>query len=451
MSRILFLARQHYVFSIALAMTAVLLALILAGFSDSWEDARIKAIRASGQPVTLAELDASYAIPSGSSNAADIYLRAFQYPIISPSNAGSALLEGDWPPERGEAFPENKLAEVQAVLDENQEVMRLLHSAAAGMRSRYPIDLTQGFNTLLPHLTKMKRAVTLLCLEAVYHASRGSNAEAIKSVRSATVLSDSVRDEPTLISHLVWIACRTLILSAIERLPQMGQWSDAQLRDLQVLAVSAEHRAGLSHALAAERCFGLAVFTDRQQQAMALGGGANGTGGPSGFAASMMLGALKATGFLRKDRAFYLDAMGHMIDLADKAYPAHFSQVDRSITNMPPSKLYIFSRMLLPALSKTVQRNGDLASRARAIQVSLAIERYRLDTGALPETLDALLPTFLTAIPMDPFTGEPLRYAKRKDGGYTVYGVGSDGNDDGGPSESKKQPVNRDVGLIFVR
>jgi hypothetical protein len=67
----------------------------------------------------------------------------------------------------------------------------------------------------------------------------------------------------------------------------------------------------------------------------------------------------------------------------------------------------------------------------RCSRASLAVERYRLANGALPDSLDALVPKFLNAVPTDPFNGQPLRY-KRLAAGYVVYSVGEDGVDNGG-------------------
>ena len=77
-------------------------------------------------------------------------------------------------------------------------------------------------------------------------------------------------------------------------------------------------------------------------------------------------------------------------------------------------------------------RAGDPLAEDRASRAAIAVERFRRDHAmALPATLEALVPTYLTAIPLDPFTGEPLRY-KRDEDGYTIYSVGADEKDDGG-------------------
>ncbi len=94
---------------------------------------------------------------------------------------------------------------------------------------------------------------------------------------------------------------------------------------------------------------------------------------------------------------------------------------------------------------------GNIAH-ARALPLFLAIERYLLDNGKLPESLDALIPKYLTAIPIDPFTGKPLLYKRgvtqpapdpanptapatpiQDDGrSYTIYSAGRNQIDDGG-------------------
>jgi hypothetical protein len=73
----------------------------------------------------------------------------------------------------------------------------------------------------------------------------------------------------------------------------------------------------------------------------------------------------------------------------------------------------------------------DVAMRKTAVTV-LALERYRrAHAGALPPTLDALVPAFMAEVSRDPFSGKPLVYAKDA-GSYIVYSVDVNRRDDGG-------------------
>ena len=84
------------------------------------------------------------------------------------------------------------------------------------------------------------------------------------------------------------------------------------------------------------------------------------------------------------------------------------------------------------ALSATPAAAGlNLAMRRVAI-AALAVERYRrAHDGALPPSLDALVPALLPAVPIDPFTGHPLVYKSGKDS-YLLYSADMNRNDDGG-------------------
>ncbi len=75
----------------------------------------------------------------------------------------------------------------------------------------------------------------------------------------------------------------------------------------------------------------------------------------------------------------------------------------------------------------------SLVSQARldAARTGLAVERYRLAKGRLPETLTDLVPEYLGSVPLDPFDGAALRYQPLAKG-FVVYSVGRDGWDDGG-------------------
>ena len=66
------------------------------------------------------------------------------------------------------------------------------------------------------------------------------------------------------------------------------------------------------------------------------------------------------------------------------------------------------------------------------MRIAVAVERYRRDHGELlPNDLQDLVPTYLPAVPIDPFSGQEMRFAKVADG-YVAYSVGSNRRDDGG-------------------
>lgn len=94
----------------------------------------------------------------------------------------------------------------------------------------------------------------------------------------------------------------------------------------------------------------------------------------------------------------------------------------------------IFAVVIIAALAKPVQalmEDRELTKTFdQLIEVGSALERYRADTGKYPVTLDALVPTYLTEIPEDPYSGDRPRYTTTPS--HLLWSVGPDGKDDGG-------------------
>ena len=87
----------------------------------------------------------------------------------------------------------------------------------------------------------------------------------------------------------------------------------------------------------------------------------------------------------------------------------------------------------------------------RCALAGLACERYRLRHERLPQSLAELVPDFVEALPIDPFTGEPLFFVTTEVG-ITVYSIGSNLVDDGGDftvPKGKYAPL--DVGFRLAR
>ena len=70
-------------------------------------------------------------------------------------------------------------------------------------------------------------------------------------------------------------------------------------------------------------------------------------------------------------------------------------------------------------------------ARLRLLTCELALRQYRLEHGSEPAKLADLVPDYLPELPIDPFSGRPLRYQPDPTG-HRLYSVWPDGVDDGG-------------------
>jgi hypothetical protein len=104
---------------------------------------------------------------------------------------------------------------------------------------------------------------------------------------------------------------------------------------------------------------------------------------------------------------------------------------------------YPLTRATVPSSLRTIGLTERTEGTLRSARTALAAERYRLDKGEFPVTLDELVPEYMEEIPKDPFDGKPLRY-KKKDDRVIFYSIGEDRSDDGGDVEDKTYPVPED-------
>jgi hypothetical protein len=443
-------------------LTFVILAvLVLLGAFITWnlaapeQDARVLAIRQSGYPASLKELDAWYTHVPESQNAAMILTKAFSQPGLADSSSTMTVLgDKSWVPTRGHLLDDESKAQLTAVLETNKTLLDLLHSAAGLTNSRYSVDLTQGFQTLIPHLPKTKGSVQLLATEALLDASNGDIEKSLADLRAAGTVADSIAEEPLLISQLVRIGGWGIICKRTELILNGASLKDEQLAELQTLFRDAERPDSMVRGLGGERASGLSVFMGSRDQLLLFGGSSSTP--PTiteRLRTSLFMGALKSTGILRKDKSFYLDIMATNIAAAEAPFPERLALGQQASTAAlsPPNRLCIFSRMLLPALGRALQRDGDHAARIRTTQTAIAIERFRLAHNNLPADLNELVPTYLASMPLDPFDGKPLRF-KRLSSGYVVYSIGTDLRDDGGnEGDTKKQSSPKDTTFIVEK
>jgi hypothetical protein len=94
----------------------------------------------------------------------------------------------------------------------------------------------------------------------------------------------------------------------------------------------------------------------------------------------------------------------------------------------------------LPAMDKAEQRSDAVRMQNRLARIALALAAYKADHEGYPSSLDALAPSYLTAVPNDVFSEKPVIYAPTQSG-YTLYSVGPNMKDDGGKSHKPADDI----------
>jgi hypothetical protein len=98
---------------------------------------------------------------------------------------------------------------------------------------------------------------------------------------------------------------------------------------------------------------------------------------------------------------------------------------------------YALFILTVPTLEHSVERSCRMHIRVRQAQTACVLEQYRRAHGSYPEILEKLVPEYLTAVPPDVMSGEPMRYRIELGGRFTLYSVGTNQKDDGGKIDPK--------------
>ena len=89
------------------------------------------------------------------------------------------------------------------------------------------------------------------------------------------------------------------------------------------------------------------------------------------------------------------------------------------------------SHLLLDAMANMPAQEAATRAEVRGTMLASALELYALENGAYPNSLEGLVPGYLTVLPEDPFSGQSFGYAP-SGSGYVLWSTGPDMRDDGG-------------------
>lgn len=395
---------------------------------------------AAGIPKSAEELNHWYEDPPSDQNAATFFQQGFSaLQIADADKTASALPLFGRAPVPAPAAPLSAAMKstLRSFLEKNQPALDLFERGAQCSGSRYPVDLTKGAETELPHLPGVRQAAQLSELYALSQADQRRGTNAGQGVLLALASARTLEAEPLLVSQLMRVANQGFAVDALEQTVNRVVLPAETLTELQLAFDRAAEReaagTGFNRALVAERInadAALAQSPEKIREALSQTAGAS---NEVQQAMQDLFEKLSAT--LKDQRQFCEDSFDQTLAARNDPLPGRL-KADELLTaraNEAKSKEYLVPTILLPALGKLTTREAAGLARLRLAQTAIALERFRAaNTNRYPETLAELAPKFLAAVPNDPFDGQPLRYLRGGAGGYLLYSISADLKDDGG-------------------
>ncbi len=418
---------------LAIASCLVLVPIVCLAAWDRVEARRltmaVAAIRDAHEPIT--RRGTGRAAGGSTGVPADRYFRAAAaIAALAPLERRDAVLTAS----RAGAWPDDLVRRVRRHVDERRDALRLLDAAGVEFVGEFQREAASGTDAALLDLSRLAGFRTSLAV--------------IDGHAPAAVQSLVAEARLWLFISRVVAPARLPILDVMERLGAVVNRTNPAVAGLEQLAAVLaqideddrlktgfmEVRAGFIDAAMSPR----RVYSWRINGVPALGG--------------LSVFEPIRRPFFERFAARRIEQLAAIVAALDQSWPgragavaaAYAAQTDAgrdagSTTGLQTADVALAKRIV-----------SDLVL-IRCARTTVAVETFRRrHGGAMPERLRDLVPTYLPALPIDPYSGGPL-LVHREATSYAIYSVGSNGRDDGGDFGSSRfvdgAPDPRDLGL----
>lgn len=347
------------------------------------------------------------------------------------------------------AQPQSPAADVLLALSKYDSAIEELRQASQLPYSRFPLayDNDNPAMIMLPHLAKLKACALTIQLRTSAELQLDETVKALADVKLALRLTDSIRNEPILIDHLVRIAIFQTALTPIWESLAEHRWTDAQLLALDAELVKLDFLADYKLAMRGEmgEQSGICDFLRKKSENMPtiLGGVLGGPicvhDGDPPFIQRLVYYVIP-DGWLYQNQVncarWMVNFCIPLANSTNRTFSVNASregEKDLLSTRTPTSIFNILKSLLLPSLGGCAKKFSHAQTSVDLARVAIALERYRLAKGGYPETLDALAPQFIIQVPHDVIGGQPLHYRREATSDrFVLYSIGWNEKDDGG-------------------
>lgn len=370
------------------------------------------------------------------------------------TNSRQAFVKAGWIRSAGD----NAAADVLTALERMEPVLVEARLACSRPKTRWPIKWSDP-NAKGPILDPLSNLGAIFALRANALLSLNRPDEALVEIRYIARVAESLNDQPNLLFGVVRNDLWDTALEAAEFGLISKKWSVSHAEVLSKTFMKANHLAEWKVSHNGDRC-SMNLYLD---ELMAADSRSFGTqlqqlysyGAPASPTNTLWSAAPR--GWIRRSQATYnrhLDVELNQIDSERELISLEFDgeHVPRLYREYPWAEYYPVNRLIYVASGFRIsseKRAFALHTRARQFPILCALVNYCDAHGEFPESLDQLVPTYLSAVPHDIMDGNPMRYRRTANGGCLVWSIGENRVDEGGKGPDPKR--SRKLGPDWVR
>ncbi len=291
-----------------------------------------------------------------------------------------------------------------------------------------------NFSTVLPSMNNWRIMARLSAIKALYLARQGKDKEAMDEALNAVRIGQKIQDSQVpLIEYLVAIAMKGIGLETVQKVIVSSKLSSTELSQYnQELNQFYKNEDGLITAFKGEyynQSWAIDAIVSGNKDIM-----------PSIVSEDDKVVKMVKNNYYfqpNKTKAIFAEYTRTIIKNTNK-FCGEIQTVD--VQRLAPSsvvRLYITENAVGKILHDivAVSLTGVSTKKCQedllvgATQAMIAIKAFKNDTGNYPNSLNELVPNYLSLVPQDPFDGKSLKYSAAK---KILYSVGEDMQDSGG-------------------
>jgi hypothetical protein len=352
-------------------------------------------------------------------NASLVYGKAFE--------AMGKMKWPDWMRDVGEPAFDLSKNEIQEFLKEEKEAIALLQRAASMPGYYSEINYLKGE---IPHLISFKDAANLLSLNARLKAEEGEMQVAFENISAIRGMADHLKTIPSIMTSMMSAAIQDAGTRTAENILSRGRDIPSGALE-QSIDNAVDLRQAFNEALRMEEAF--MAFTSVSYLS---------TNSLDSWCpvAELLYRALLLYDELVSARKIMIEANA----IVTRPYWESVDDWEAWEQSGEGFRGFI-TAIAMPSYGRGMEIK-ILAAEAggKLTNLALAAYAYKADHGAYPDKIEALTPRYITVIPVDPFSGGPLKLASVQ-GGLMLYSVGPDLKDDGGINDYGINPENRGI------
>ena len=338
------------------------------------------------------------------------------------------------------------VAEYEDVLAAVGRIAEMPPTPASGAVKDWLTAGKHSWETRLPNLLGLRGCANLLACRAYLSCSEGDYDEALDCCTESVRFARHLHEVPILFTVMVRYALESIAISSFQGLPSGAPYSEERLaafREALQGALKDDVATGLEGGLRSFVHFFKTLRTDPSAVVEALSSSASSASGSYSrlwHAAALLYGSWPLRFWCNADQMCSIEFHAQLILLCRKPYYASKEELARVIGDFPSTTFaqirFPISSLFVGNLGRSRIVDAEREARLQQALIALALRDHRKTCGAYPQTLDALVPEYLEAVPPDPLTGTAFVYQSDEDG-FTLYSAGDDGAVDLGPARRR--------------